>query len=140
MFGVSVLISDLWTSDLWLGVIFVGSTNVMSTEQTSRLIAPFLRWLNPDISTEVIAQIQFVVRKAAYVGEYAILAILFWRALHGGANLRMKMSILFIAVLSTCTLFAASDEFHQSFVSSRTTSVHDMMIDMCGAIVGLMIC
>jgi hypothetical protein len=97
MFGVSVLISDLWTSDLWLGVIFVGSTNVMSTEHTSRFIAPFLRWLNPDISIEVIAQIQFVVRKAAYVGEYAILAILFWRALHGGANLRMKMSILFIA-------------------------------------------
>src|SRR4030081_2707248 len=78
----------------WLGVIFVGSTDVMSTEQTSRIIVPFLRWLKPDISVEAIGLVQFSVRKAAHLAEYAILAMLLWRAVIRGANFKVKMSIL----------------------------------------------
>jgi VanZ family protein len=37
-------------------------------------------------------------------------------------------------------LFAASDEFHQSFIPSRTASSKDVMIDICGTLVGLFIC
>ena len=36
--------------------------------------------------------------------------------------------------------FAATDEFHQSFFPSRTATAHDVMIDIIGAIVGLLIC
>src|SRR6266404_1741376 len=101
---------------VWLCFIFIGSSDLMSAEQTSRIILPFLRWLKPDISMEAIAQIQFVVRKCAHVTEYALLALLLWRAVYRGTNLKPKTSILFIVVWLACAVFAASDEFHQSFV------------------------
>src|SRR6266568_4467469 len=93
---------------IWLGLIFIGSTDLMSAEHTSRIIGPLLHWFKPDISAETIARVQFYVRKAAHVTEYAILAMLFWRALRGGSHWQMKMSILFATSLLACAIFAAS--------------------------------
>ncbi len=62
----------------------------MSAEQTSRFLVPFLRWLKPDISTGALAQVHFFGRKLGHISEYAILAILLWRALRSGTNLRIK--------------------------------------------------
>jgi VanZ family protein len=124
---------------IWLGVIFVGSTEVMSAEQTSRFLLPFLRWLKPDISPETFTQIHFLVRKLGHVGEYAILALLLWRAVHNSPALHMKLSVLFGVVLLGCAVFAASDEFHQSFVKSRTSSIRDVLLDIVGAVIGLLI-
>ena len=124
---------------IWLGVIFLGSTEVMSAEQTSRFLLPFLRWLKPDISPETFTQIHFLVRKLGHVGEYAILALLLWRAVRSSPALHMKLSIMFGAVLLGCALFATSDEFHQSFVKSRTPSVRDVFLDVVGALIGLLI-
>ena len=125
---------------IWLCVIFVGSTDVLSAEQTSRFVEPFLRWLKPDISFETLAQIHFFARKLGHIFEYALLAIFLWRALRSGANLRVKMSILVVVVWFVCAIFAATDEFHQSFIPSRTASPSDVMVDICGALVGLGIC
>ena len=124
----------------WLGLIFIGSTDLMSAEHTSRIIGPILRWFNPDISAASLARAQFLVRKAAHLSEYAILAILFWRGLRGGNAWASKSSILFAITLLVCAAFAASDEFHQSFVPTRTSSVQDVMIDIVGALIGLTIC
>jgi len=125
---------------IWLGLIFIGSTDLMSAEHTSRIIVPLLRWFNPDISAEIIMRVQFFVRKTGHVTEYAILAMLLWRALRGGTRWQMKMSILFCVAAIVCVIFATSDEFHQSFVPSRTASPIDVMIDTCGALIGLTIC
>ena len=125
---------------VWLAIMFVGSTDLMSAEQTSRIIGPLLRWLKPDISAEAIVRVQFFVRKGAHVTEYALLAALLWRAVRYGIDLRMKMSILAAAALLACAALAASDEFHQFFVASRTSSASDVTIDVCGALIGLAIC
>jgi VanZ family protein len=122
---------------VWLSLIFVGSTEALSVEQTSRFLIPFLRWLDPQISSATIATIHFAVRKAGHLAEYAILAILLWRALRRGTNLRATMSTLFIAAWLMCCVFAVSDEFHQSFVTSRTASLHDVFVDIIGATIGL---
>jgi VanZ family protein len=124
---------------IWLGVMFIGSTNLMSSEHTSRYIVPFLLWLNPVISPETMRIILVVVRKCAHVTEYAILALLQWRALRSFPALRTKAAMCFGAVLLGCALFATSDEFHQTFVKSRTPSVHDVLLDITGALVGLLI-
>ena len=124
---------------VWLGVIFLGSTNLMSAEHTSRLIVPFLLWLKPGMAPDRILFILIVMRKCAHVGEYAVLALLLWRALRSVPTLQTKRPILFIAVLIACAVFAASDEFHQSFVKSRTPSVYDVILDITGALFGLLI-
>lgn len=124
---------------IWLGVMFVGSTNLLSSEHTSRYIVPFLLWLKPGMSPRAIWIILVVVRKCAHVTEYAILALLLWRALRSVPFLHAKPSILFCAVLLGCAVFAASDEFHQTFIKSRTPSVRDVFLDVAGALVGLLI-
>ena len=125
---------------IWLGVIFVGSTEVMSAEQTSRFLVPFLRWLDPQISFATIAAIHFALRKLGHLTEYAIFAALLWRALRWGTCLQAKMSILFLLAWLAAAIFAVTDEFHQSFVPSRTASPIDIIIDICGAMIGLIIC
>jgi VanZ family protein len=125
---------------IWLGLIFVGSTDVLSAEQTSRFLVPFLRWLDPQISVATIAAVHLTVRKLGHITEYAILAMLLWRGLRHGTHLQAKMSILFSLAWLAAAIFAVTDEFHQSFVPSRTASPIDVMIDICGAMIGLIIC
>jgi VanZ family protein len=125
---------------IWLGVIFAGSTDIFSTEQTSRYLLPFLRWLNPQISISTIATIHFALRKLGHLTEYAVLAAFLWRALRSASSLRAKMSTLLVGVWVACAMFAASDEFHQSFIASRTASLNDVLTDSLGAAIGLALC
>jgi len=124
----------------WMALIFIGSTDVLSAEHTSRFLVPFLRWLDPQISWATLNAVQTIIRKLGHLTEYAILAALLWRALRSGMWWSSKMSVLFAIVCLACAIFAASDEFHQSFVPSRTSSFHDVMIDVCGVLIGLAIC
>ena len=120
----------------WISLIFVASTDLMSGQQTSRFIGPFLHWLMPDISPANIAAVQFAVRKAAHVSEYAVLAILVLRGLVAGGERRRWQVWLVVAIAASC---ASLDEFHQSFVASRTGSPRDVAIDISGALAGLLL-
>jgi VanZ family protein len=92
------------------------------------------------------------LRKIGHFTEYAVFAALWWRALRGtlrSTRLRSprrpsarQASTLGIGaiVLIASGLFAASDEFHQSLVPTRTASENDVVIDICGAIVAIAIC
>jgi VanZ family protein len=124
---------------IWAGVIFLGSTDLMSAEHTSRFIVPILRWLKPQIAPETIASIQFVVRKFAHLGEYAVLAMLLFRAAVCVASLKWSMFLLCVSVWTACVFVATTDEFHQSFVKSRNASLRDVLTDSVGAIFGLLI-
>jgi len=116
--------------------IFVGSTDLMSSEHTSRFLVPFLRWLSPGISEATLATAQLFVRKCAHVGEYAILAALFFRAFSQG---KMTLGRAAGSAFMLAGSYAILDEFHQSFVLSRTASPYDVAIDLAGAATGLLI-
>jgi VanZ family protein len=121
----------------WMLLIFIASTDLMSAQHTSRFIGPFLLWLDPSMSPDTIRAVQFAVRKAAHVTEYAILAALLVRAFYGGVRAVRPVHVLG-AVLIAST-YAALDEFHQSFVASRTGSPGDVLIDASGAVLGALL-
>jgi VanZ family protein len=140
--------ADLWMKSFlkywlpvlgWLVVTFLGSTNVTSVQNTSRFIVPFLLWLKPGMTPQTNWVIIVFMRTCAHVGEYAVLALLVCRALRWGISVSMRMPTLYGVVLLGCALFAASDEFHQTFVKSRTPSVRDVLLDIGGASLGLLI-
>jgi len=120
----------------WMSVIFFFSTDFFSGSQTSRIIGPFLKWFAPDISAESIATVQLAFRKIAHLVEYAILSILSCRALAKQDKLRvLQLAALGQAVL-IAVLYAAFDEWHQSWTDERFGSPLDVAIDSVGAIVG----
>ena len=123
----------------WMLLIFAGSTDVLSAEHTSRYLIPFLRWLDPNISYQAIVVIHFTLRKVGHFTEYAILAALLWRALRGTFT-ALSRKLVSASTFLVAASFAASDEFHQSFVGSRTASAHDVMIDCIGAAAAILIC
>ena len=118
-------------------VIFAASTDLGSAEHTSRFLIPFLHWLNPHISGATIMKIQFLVRKAAHLTEYAVLAMLLLRAVRSGGRAAFARQAALVLVI--VAIYATTDEFHQTFTPSRTASAHDVMIDCLGATVGLLI-
>ena len=78
------------------------------------------------------------MRKLAHVSEYAILAVLLYRAfVHTALKGRRALSAGLVLLL--CAAYAATDEFHQSFVPSRTASLRDVMIDICGAMLAVIL-
>ena len=80
------------------------------------------------------------VRKCAHLAEYAVLALLVWRALRKESareNTPWRWSKAAL-VLALVALYAASDEFHQAFVPSREASVWDVLLDTSGAAFGLL--
>lgn len=124
---------------LWMLVLFSASGDTMSARRSSRIIGPFVRWLFPGISDEALDTVVFVVRKAAHVTVYAVLAVLLWRALRkperqqwGPWNWRVAGLALGLAAL-----YAITDEFHQAFVPSRSGQVTDVLLDSAGAAFGL---
>ncbi len=119
---------------VWIVFIFIGSTDLLSAAHTSRFIGPFLRWFAPDVSDATIASVQLIVRKCGHLTEYAVLAAFLLRALRQQlVNRPGPIAFILAAVL------AALDEFHQSFVASRTGTPWDVAIDCLGALAGLAI-
>ena len=122
---------------LWMLFIFSASTDVLSATHTSRFLVPFLRWLKPDISVATIETLHFLIRKGSHLAEYAIFAALLWRAIHNGTKLRAGFRFEAGLVFFLAMLYAAGDEFHQSFIESRGSSAGDVMIDGCGILLGI---
>jgi VanZ family protein len=122
---------------LWMAVMFFGSTDLMSAEHTSRFLAPVLRWFVPEISPGTIAELHFYLRKAVHLTEYAILTGLIFHALRWSMPTRWKRALI---TLIAAVLFASADEFHQSLVISRSSSLGDVIIDTCGVLLALVIC
>ena len=123
---------------LWMAIIFSASTRLGAPENTSYFFRPLMHWLFPHISEEKFEQIHFIVRKTAHFVEYAVLGVLAWRAVEFdpafgaySAGRRFRLALML------CMLYAASDEFHQSFVPSRQAAVQDVLLDTCGSGFGL---
>jgi VanZ family protein len=122
----------------WMILIFLASTGELSASNTSRIIRPLLLWLFPNISEERIIFTHFLVRKVAHFMEYAVLAALAARAFVGSSHAALRRAWFFAALLLV-VIYSLSDEFHQSFVASRTASLYDSLIDTAGGLTALVL-
>ena len=123
----------------WMVLIFAGSGDAKSYQHSSLFVEPFLHWLFPHMTQAHVEEIHLLIRKCGHLTEYAVLAFLFWRAVrqpvkNDSRPWRWKEAG---AAFSLVFLYAASDEFHQRFVPTRTPLVSDVFIDTCGGAAGL---
>jgi VanZ family protein len=121
---------------LWLIVIAIESTAYLSSQNTSRFLYPLLHFLF-GIEYARFEPFHFFLRKAGHVFGYGLLSILFFRAFRetlpvvSGARWTFRWAN--IAVLGTA-LVASLDEWHQSYIPTRTGTVHDVILDTCAGI------
>lgn len=129
---------------LWMAVIFCFSSqpaeesSEVSGSVAYRLVSLADRLWEGDFTEQqrlIYAEfIDYPVRKAAHMAEFAVLAVLacaFMSSLGRPGRWRYLWAAVFTA------LYAATDEVHQLFVPGRAGRVTDVCIDTLGAVIGL---
>jgi len=75
-----------------------------------------------------------IIRKNAHFFAYLVLGVLIINAfMKSGMSVYRSIAL----TLLICVIYAASDEFHQMFVSGRGAQVTDVLIDRVGTSVGI---
>jgi len=117
----------------WMTLIFFLShqSAVESAEVSTGLLDKILELFGNIIDHNTL-------RKMAHAFEYFMLCILLFNALWNTVSKeKIKTSVI---SLSSCLVYAISDEIHQIFIPGRAGRVFDVCVDMTGAVLGLVVC
>jgi VanZ family protein len=123
-------------SAVWLAVIAVESTNLGSSEHTGLILYPIFYFLFK-MDPARFAFWHMLLRKTGHFVGYFILSVLLfrsWRATFPRLSTRWCFEWATLALFST-SLVAMLDEWHQSFLPSRTGTVRDVILDTTAALV-----
>jgi VanZ family protein len=117
---------------LWMVVIYVGSTELGRPENSEAIINPVLQFFG----VKNIDRVHILVRKLGHVAEYFVLALLLAYFCLSSSRLTLRRWWIAFALLGVL-IFAASDEYHQTFEKDRVGSVHDVALDTVSGAVAL---
>ena len=95
------------------------------------LVMAAIFYLSSQTSSGDHSTFELILRKIGHVTEYTILALCWIRAMRGlgvGGDLQGAV----IAGVAATLLYAATDEFHQTFVAGRHGTPVDVLIDSIG--------
>jgi VanZ family protein len=123
---------------IWMSMIFWFSTDMFSGDNTGSLLWKVVSFIYPGVTQELFDSIHFYVRKAGHLTEYAVLALLLFRAFRSGSQERWRPRWALSSLL-VVFLYASLDEYHQTFTRHRTGSVYDSLIDTSGAVTALVL-
>jgi VanZ family protein len=122
---------------VWMAFLFPVN-DALSFKSTSSFLMPILTWLLPHASQSTITALHAFIRKCAHFGGYAILAFLLFRSFRATEKKTWKVKwVMYSGILAIS--YAILDEFLQTFISSRTGSIFDCLIDSAGVVFALMI-
>ena len=125
---------------LWMIVIFSFSSADAnkSTGTSDKVITTMIEIKDkitnnetPNNEKEIIVKnSSFYIRKIAHITEYLILGFLMF-------NLLKQYSVTNIYyAIGLSILYSCTDEFHQLFISGRSGSIRDILIDSIGILIG----
>ena len=103
---------------VWMAGIYLGSS------------ALFVSRFSADATVEVFGLLNYAVRKLAHMTEYGILMFLWFRSIDvPQERLRTRLILSILLAIG----YAATDEYHQSFVPERLGIWTDVLWDAAGA-------
>ena len=125
---------------LWMIVIFSFSSADAnkSTGTSDKVITTMIEIKDKITNNEtpnnekeiIIKNSSFYIRKLAHITEYLILGFLMF-------NLLKQYSVTNIYyAIGLSILYSCTDEFHQLFISGRSGSIRDILIDSIGILIG----
>jgi VanZ family protein len=127
-----------WTAAvLWLGLIAVESSRFLSSENTGKFLYELLTRFVGSLNLDTFEVWHHYLRKTGHVIGYAVLSWLLFRAWRATlASIwdgRWAFRWAAIAFLMTATA-ASLDEWHQSFIPTRTGTIWDVLLDSSAAL------
>lgn len=93
-----------------------------------------LPWILKHYNLELNVSYNFILRKTAHFSIFFLLAVLLYWAVKSLVRKYIKT-----LTLACCIFFAGFDELHQMFAAGRTARLTDIIIDILGAICGLLL-
>lgn len=115
-----------------------GADSTVTSNGVAVLIFNILNYIFKNIGmSEEVFLVRYIpiIRKLAHFTEFAILGILLESSLH---DYKIKNTISISVLVGF--IYACSDEIHQLFVVNRYCSFNDVMIDVSGVFVGVILC
>jgi VanZ family protein len=128
-----------WAAGIvWLILIAIESTPWLSFQNTGHLLYQVVSSLLGSANASEISFVNAAMREVGHVTGYGVLSWLLFRAWR--ATLRSPdgpgWAISWSAVAFVMTAGVASlDEWHQTFLPSRTGSIHDVYLDSAAALI-----
>lgn len=123
-----------------IAIIMTESTDALSSSHTSRWLLPIWVKLFGPVTAMRWERIHHLLRKIGHFAGYGAVSLGFfhswWWSLRQWTAKSRKSLLQYataLALVSTL-LLASADEWHQSFIPSRTSSPVDVGIDLCGGI------
>ena len=130
-------------SVLWMILIFsMSAVPGQETLRTSGRLVTFVqkvfykKWeaLPEAEFTAYLGRLNYFLRKAAHMMEFAVLGALFSLV---SATFQKRFSFRAAVSFLCGVLYAASDEIHQHFVPGRDGIVFDVLVDSAGVFIGV---
>lgn len=118
-----------------------------SAETSGRLVRivtsmiPNFDELSAEEQFRLSEQIHFIIRKTAHFTEYTLLGftlLLHIRTIYD--YISKKPRAAWLLSWSIGVIYAALDEYHQSFSDARSPQIRDVLIDSAGAAAGVLLC
>jgi VanZ family protein len=117
----------IWTV-LTLGL----GSGAASMSETSRIIGPLLKFLFPSADADTLYLYHAAIRKLAHVFQYGVLCLFALRAF-GIYRRQIVLALCYVG------LVAVVDEVNQSFDPTRTATPLDVLLDLFGGAIAVLI-
>ena len=122
-------------------LIAIESTDTFSAANTSRFLYPILHFLTGVTPGRFVVWHFYIRKSGHFVGYFGLSFFLFrsWReTLSPGTLVRWSLRWAWVAWLMTAFV-ASMDEYHQTFIPSRTGTIRDVILDSTAALVAQLI-
>ena len=134
------LLRAWWPAGVWIGLIAFESTDFLSAQHTGSMLYTLLTRLFGEVNLYDVLIFHHYLRKTGHVIGYGMLSLLLlrgWRATFGQTQPLLWRTAL-LSWLGTAFV-ASMDEWHQSFIPSRTGTWRDAMLDSMAGFVFLLV-
>ena len=134
------LVRAWWPAAVWIALIAFESTDFFSAEHTGSLLFMLLKRLFGNVNLYKFLVFHHYLRKTGHVIGYGMLSLLLlrgWRATFEHARALLLRAAL-LSWLGTVSV-AALDEWHQSYIPSRTGAWRDVRLDTVAGVAFLVV-
>jgi VanZ family protein len=130
--GPRFWISAWWPVAVGISIIFIESTPYFGSDHTSHPLRWLVQLISGALSDATWEVVHHLIRKTGHFIGYGVLGLAWLRAWRMTLPGTQFLYLAGLALVGTA-LVASCDEWHQTFLPSRTGTPWDVLLDCCGA-------